>query len=103
MGGAASGAARLWGLRDASRLAHEETGIEPRVRAEMGYGIDAMGGILTPYAGLSLSERGRRTYRVGGRLKVRKGLSMSLEGDRGQSGRDGKTSHGVVLQGSIHW
>ena len=103
MGGAASGAARLWSLRDASRLAHGEAGIEPRVRAEMGYGIDAMGGILTPYAGLSLSERGRRTYRVGGRLKVRKGLSMSLEGDRGQSGRDGKTSHGVVLQGSIHW
>ncbi len=41
MGGAASGAARLWGLRDASRLAHEEAGIEPRVRAEVGYGIDA--------------------------------------------------------------
>ena len=103
MGSTAGGAARLWSLRDVSRLGDEGIDIEPRVRAEVGYGMDAMGGILTPYAGLSVSATGRETYRVGGRFNVGKGLSMSLEGDRREHARDAEASHGVALQGSLHW
>ena len=103
MGSTAGGAARLWSLRDVSRLGDEGIDIEPRVRAEVGYGMDAMGGILTPYAGLSVSATGRETYRVGGRFNVGKGLSMSFEGDRREHARDAEASHGVALQGSLHW
>lgn len=103
VGSAASGAARLWSLRDASRLADERVDLEPRVRAEVGYGLGAMGGMLTPYASLSVSETERETYRVGVRFRVGERLSMSLEGDRREHARDENASHGVVLQGLIRW
>ena len=61
VGETAGGAAHLWGIKDASRLAKEEIeDLDPRVRAEVGYGLDAWGGLLTPYAGLSVSESGKR-------------------------------------------
>ncbi|MCY4382464.1 MAG: hypothetical protein OXE44_04865 [Nitrospinae bacterium] len=103
VGETAGSAARLWGLRDASRLAKEETGdLDPRVRAEVGYGLDAWGGLLTPYAGLSVSDSGNGTYRLGGRFRMDERLSMSLEGDvRERVNAD--PVHGVALRGSLRW
>ena len=44
VGETASGAARLWGLKDVSRLAKEEIeDLDPRVRAEVGYGTGRLG------------------------------------------------------------
>ncbi len=103
VGETAGGAERLWGLKDASRLAREEIeDLDPRVRAEVGYRLDAWGGLLTPYAGLSVSDSGNGTYRLGGRFKVGELLSMSLEGDvRERVNAD--PVHGVALRGSLRW
>ncbi|MDE0330536.1 MAG: autotransporter domain-containing protein [Nitrospinae bacterium] len=103
VGRTASGAARLWGIEDASRLAKEEIeDLDPRVRAEVGYGLDAWGGLLTPYAGLSVSDSGNGTYRVGGRFRMGERLSMSLEGDvRERVNAD--PVHGLALRGSLRW
>ena len=103
VGETARDADRLWGLENASRLAKEEIGsLDPRVRAEVGYGLDAWGGLLTPYAGLSVSEGGNGAYRLGGRFKVGERLSMSLEGDVREREDDGPV-HGVALRGSLRW
>ena len=103
VGETARDADRLWGLEDASRLAKEEIGsLDPRVRAEVGYGLDAWGGLLTPYAGLSVSEGGNGAYRLGGRFRVGERLSMSLEGDVREREDDGPV-HGVALRGSLRW
>ncbi|MYA97631.1 MAG: hypothetical protein F4X91_14630, partial [Nitrospinae bacterium] len=103
VGETAGGTARLWGIKDASRLAKEEIeDLDPRVRAEVGYGLDAWGGLLTPYAGLSVSESGNGAYRVGGRFRMGERLSMSLEGDvRDRVNAD--PVHGVALRGSLRW
>jgi len=103
VGETAGGTARLWGIKDASRLAKEEIeDLDPRVRAEVGYGLDAWGGLLTPYAGLSVSESGNGAYRVGGRFRMGDRLSMSLEGDvRERVNAD--PVHGVALRGSLRW
>ena len=103
VGETAGGAERLWGIEDASRLAREETGdLDPRVRAEVGYGLDAWGGLLTPYAGLSVSESGGGAYRLGGRFRMGERLSMSLEGDVRERENDDPV-HGVALRGSLRW
>ena len=103
VGETSGGAARLWGIKDASRLAKEEIeDLDPRVRAEVGYGLDAWGGLLTPYAGLSVSDSGNGTYRLGSRFRMGERLSMSLEGDvRERVNAD--PVHGVALRGSLRW
>ncbi len=102
VGDAAGGAARLWGIKDASRLAKEEIeDLDPRVRAEMGYGLDAWGGLLTPYAGLSVSDS-NEIYRLGGRFRIGERLSMNLEGDLRERVNAGPV-HGVTLRGSLRW
>lgn len=103
VGETASGAARLWGIKDASRLAREEIeDLDPRVRAEVGYGLDAWGGLLTPYAGLSVSDSGNGTYRLGSRFKMGERLSMSLEGDVRER-VNAAPVHGVALRGTMRW
>ncbi len=103
VGETASGATRLWGIKDASRLAREEIeDLDPRVRAEVGYGLDAWGGLLTPYTSLSVSDSGNGTYRVGSRFRMDERLSLSLEGDvRERVNAD--PVHGVALRGSLRW
>ena len=102
VGETAGGIARLWSVEDASRLAREEVrDIDPRVRAEVGYGLDAWGGLLTPYAGLSASEDGG-AYRLGGRFRVGESLSMSVEGGVRER-EDADPVHGVALRGSLRW
>ncbi len=103
VGETAGGAERLWGIEDASRLAKGEVGDpDPRVRAEVGYGLDAWGGLLTPYAGLSVSESGGGAYRLGGRFRMGERLSMSVEGDVRER-EDDDPVHGVALRGSLRW
>ena len=104
-GATSGGAERLWkhrvsapGLADGADL--EGASFE----AEVGYGIDALRGILTPYSGLRISEGGGQTYRLGGRWELGESVSMSLEGDRREKAREGeKPDYGVVLRGSMRW
>ena len=68
----------------------------------MGYGLGAWGGLLTPYAGLSVSKSGVRNYRLGGRFRIGERMSMSLEGDVREREADDPV-HGVALRGSLRW
>ena len=82
---AAGGGERLWSLADASALAATDR-FHPAARldAELSYGLDAPGGngTLIPYAAVALAAAGERTWRLGSRLSIDAGFSLSLEGTR---------------------
>lgn len=100
-GAPAGGAEQLLSGRSAAGLAGSGE-FEPgaRLDAEVGYGLDGMGGLLTPYGGVSLSEA-IQSYRVGGRFRLGRRLSMSLEGERREGVED--VDHGLALHGSLRW
>ena len=99
-GAASSGVDHLWAQRAAAGGAFDPAST---LDAEVAYGLDAWGGLLTPYTGLSVSEGGG-TYRVGGRFRLGERLTMSLEGDRREKeDGDAKPVHGVLLRGSVRW
>ena len=100
-GAPAGGAEGLWNGRGAAGLIGSgEFNPRARLDAEVGYGLDGMGGLLTPYGGVSLSEA-IQSYRVGGRFRLGERLSMSLEGERREGADD--VDHGLALQGSLRW
>ncbi len=100
-GAPAGGAEHLWAGRSAAGLVGSGQ-FDPgaRLDAEVGYGLDGMGGLLTPYGGASVSETAQ-TYRVGGRFRLHERLSMSLEGERREGVDD--VDHGLALRGSLRW
>lgn len=102
-GAASGGADRLWSQRTAAGLVREGD-FEPGAasfEAEVGYGLDYLGGLLTPYTGLTVAQGGQ-TYRAGGRFRLAESLTMSLEGDLRESER-GDPVHGVALKGTMRW
>ena len=101
-GAASGGAERLWSQRTAAGLAREGD-FEPATSlgAEVGYGVDYLGGLLTPYTGLTVSESGE-TYRAGGRFRLAESLSMSLEGEHREKD-GGDPVQGVALKGTMRW
>ncbi len=102
-GAASGGAERLWSQRTAAGLAREGD-FEPGAasfEAEVGYGVDYLGGLLTPYTGLTVSGSDE-TYRAGGRFRLAESLTMSLEGEHRE--RDaGDPVQGVALKGTMRW
>ena len=100
-GDAASGAERIWSQSSVAGLGAGDE--NARFEAEVGYGMDIpRGGLIIPYAGLALAGRGSQTYRLGGRLRMGKNLSMNLQGERRER-VGGEASHGIGLFGSIRW
>ena len=73
-----------------------------RLDTEMGYGLAAFAGVLTPYGGLALSEGGARGYRLGARFRLGPALELGLEGERRES-RTERTDHGLMLRGQVRW
>ena len=74
------------------------------MEAEIGYGVPVFGaaGVLTPYAGASLTDAGGNSLSLGGRLQVAPLFEVSLEALRSASA--GETpEHGVALEGAIRW
>ena len=76
------------GQRDAAAMEDGLTGEREkgeghgaRVDAELGYGLDAFDGVMTPYGGMGLSS-GERTYRMGSRFALGPSLTLDLEGER---------------------
>ena len=105
-GDASSGTQRLWGLRDVRALvANDDFEPEGRVDAEVGYGLAAFGGrgLMTPYAGLALSEAGDRTWRTGARWTLGPDLAMHLEGTRREPANDDAPEHGVQFRLTLRW
>ena len=99
-----TGAARLWSLPDASRLAaYTPMASAGRLDAELSYGLDAPGGHgrLTPYAGLAHSAQGERAWRLGARLSLDPSFTLSLEGTRREHAGAPAPEHALILRGTL--
>ena len=100
-GDTTSGVERIWSQSSVAGLGAGDE--NARFEAEVGYGMDAPGGaLIKPYAGIAVAGRGSQTYRLGGRLRMGKHLSMNLQGERRER-VGGDASHGIGLFGSIRW
>ena len=99
-----SGLSRLWEHGVAGSGAAGSTGASPTARldTEMGYGLAAFAGVLTPYGGLALSEGGTRGYRLGARFLLGPAFDLGLEGERRES-RTEHAEHGLMLRGRVRW
>ncbi len=107
-GDTGSGLSRLWegGVAGsgAGATGAGATGASPTARldTEMGYGLAAFAGVLTPYGGLGLSEGGARGYRLGARFLLGPAFELDLEGERRES-RTERAGHGLMLRGRMRW
>ena len=104
LGAASAGADRLWSQRTAAALVRNQD-FDPGAAsfdAEVGYGLAAMRGLLTPYTGVAVYQSGR-TYRAGGRFKLGAAVTMSLEGNRREKANDERPVHGMVLWVTMRW
>ena len=99
LGRAGSAAEHLWSTPDARAFERGEAfEAKGRLEAELGYGLSVPGtvGVVTPYTGLSLIEKGSRTVRAGARWQMSSEARLGLEGARAQ--RDGQTARDVMLR-----
>ena len=103
LGVAASGVNGLWEHGTIDLLAGSQPG--GRVEAEIGYGLPAFGtaGVLTPYAGVSLTDAGDHSLSLGGRIELRPAFDLSLEAERRESSDGDTAEHDLTLEGSIRW
>ena len=105
-GAASSRVERLWSRRDPlGPAANDQAGPGGRMDAELGYGVGVPGGrgVVTPYAGLGLSDGGGRTWRVGGRLRAGPSFALGLEGTRRESPGAVEPEQALMLRASIRW
>ena len=75
---------------------------DARLDAEVGYGLDALRGLLTPYTGVALSDSAEK-WRAGARLRLGPASEMSLEASLAESGGSDKSRSGIALRGSKRW
>ena len=105
-GNASSGTGRLWSAANADGLAPDDD-FEPgsRLEAELGYGFGAPAalGVLTPYAGLGLTDGGGRTSRLGARWQAAPAFTLGLEGTRREAAGDAAPEHALMLRGAARW
>ena len=104
-GTATSGVQRLWVQGATPYLAVPDAAPAGRLDARFAYGVSAevlgTSALLTPYAGLTLSDGGIQAYRLGGRANLGT-FSLSLEGQRRESAAAAPV-HGITLSGSLRW
>ena len=101
LGATGSASERLWGLSDTAGLAGDrEFEAGRRLETELGYGLRAPVGVVTPFAGLGLADESR-TLRLGTRWRLDPTTSMHLEGVR--SGSSDDAEHRVGLAFSTRW
>ena len=103
----ASGVELLWSqgaARPAGVAAHDGAALARQLEAEVGYGMDALGGrgLVRPYAGVTLADGGAHAYRLGSRLTVGQSFSLDLEADRRESA-GAAPEHSLKLSGTLRW
>ena len=98
-GAASGGTERLWSQR---AVAGGEFDPDARLEAEVGYGLDAWRGLLTPYTGVALTGGGE-TWRAGARWKLGPAFALNLEATLAEPEGDGEPEAGLVLRGSKRW
>ena len=94
------GSRELWDakIEDVERVSEER---EARVSGEVGYGARIGKTLLTPSVGVSLTNEGYRSYRVGSGVVVGQ-FSLTLEGERRSMG-SASLEESVMLQGSLRF
>ena len=105
-GAAASGAERLWSARDAGGLVRaDDFAAERRLEAELGYGLGAPHGpgLVTPYAGLTLSGGAHRALRTGLRWNTSSSATVSLEASREGQGSGEAPTNALTLRAQARW
>ena len=75
---------------------------DARLDAEVGYGLNAPRGLLTPYTGVAVSENGK-TWRAGARWKLGAAFEVNIEASLKESAGDEKPESGVLIRGSKRW
>ena len=102
-GEAESGVHRVWD-EDATNLVPHAPQAQ-RLDAELAYGLPAFGGrgTLTPFGTLSLSDDGRRGYRVGSRLALGPSARVSLEAERREHAAGDEDDHMLLLRGDARF
>ena len=101
-GSATSGMDRLWSQRRAADLTRSTRAAEAGLfDAELGYGLDALGGLLTPYARIA-SGRDTHTYGLGGRLRVEQSLRVDLVAERRER-TAARAGHELKLRSTLYW
>ena len=105
-GAAASGAERLWSARDAGGLVRsDDFEAERRIEVELGYGLGAPHGpgLVTPYAGVTLSGGAHRALRTGLRWNASPSATVSLEARREGQGAGEATTNALTLRAEARW
>ena len=76
-----------------------------RLDTEVGYGLAALGGTGTPYAGLGLGDGGARDWRLGWRFTSERlqSLSLGVEAIRREAANASEAEHGVTVRGALRW
>ena len=103
LGAPASGTQRLW--TSGVAVGSGPSGAPgANLNAEMGYGLAVAdgGGMLTPYVGMAVAEKGARAFRLGSRLSVGPAFSLSVQGERREETASDAT-HGVSVNGALRW
>ena len=106
--GAQGQTGRLWDTAPKS-VAGTGNGEAPggRLDTEVGYGLSALGGTGTPYAGLGLGDGGARDWRLGWRFTLQRlhSLSLGVEATRREAANDNGSGaeHGVTVRGALRW
>ena len=101
----ASGVSGLWEHGTLDLLSSGEAA-GGRVEAEIGYGLAAFGtaGVLTPYAGASLTHAGAHSLSLGGHLELGPAFDLTLELERSDSADpDTAAEHDITLEGTFSW
>ena len=96
-GVASSGMEQLWntGVSDLSEVMPARRG---RVRAEAEYGYGYGSGLLTPYAGVTMEENEKVSFRIGSRYST-PSLDLSLEGVH----RPSASESSILLELTLRW
>ena len=103
-GVADSGAEALWQRQTTAGIAPQhDSAAQQRITAEMGYGLEVpwTAAILTPYSGVEWAGSGR-TLRLGWRFVLGQRLSLSLDGERTETGHT-PAAHALMLRTSLPW
>ena len=103
-GMADSGAEALWRRQTTAGIAPQhDSAPQQRITAEMGYGLDVpySYGILTPYSSVEWAGSAR-TLRLGWRFVLGQRLSLSLVGERRETGHT-LPEHALMLRTSLPW
>ena len=81
------GRVRLWEdeLAVANGPLAGDTETAMRLDAQIGYGLGAGGGLLTPFGGMALGDGRAKRYRLGGLFEVGRSFTMSFELERRES------------------